>query len=100
MVKAGCQSDDRVSRPAVGLVHTAWREKKVPQKWANSVLVPVPKKGDLSCCNNWQGISLLDVVGNVVARILQDRLQQLAEVLPESQCEFQKKRGCSDIFVV
>ena len=83
------------------VVHTARREK-VPQEWANSVLVPVPKKGDLSCCENWQGISLLDVVGKVVAHILQDRLQQLVEeVLPESQCGFRKKHACFDmIFVV
>jgi len=83
------------------LVHTAWREKKVPQEWANSVLVPVPKKGDLSCCDNWRGISLLDVVGKVVAWILEDWLQQLAEeVLPELQCGFRKKCGCSDMIFV
>lgn len=59
-------------------------------------------KGDLSCCDNLQEISLLDVVGKAVARILQDRLQQLAEeVLRELQCGFRKKSGCPDmIFVV
>ena len=83
------------------LVHTVWKEKSVPQERANFVLVPVPKKGDLSCCNNWRGISLLDVVGEVVAHILQDQLQQLAkEELPESQCSFQKERGCSDMIFV
>ena len=41
------------------------------------------------------------MVGKVVACIFQDWLQQLVEVLPESQCAFRKKRGCSDmIFVV
>ena len=33
------------------------------------MLVPVPKKGDLSSCDNWRGIALLDVVGKVVSRI-------------------------------
>jgi len=36
----------------------------VPQEWRNVSLVPVPKKGDLSSCDNWSGISLLDVVGS------------------------------------
>ena len=101
MVKAGCQRDE-FRALLLDLVHTVWREKRVPQEWANSVLVPVPKKGDLSSCDNWRGISLLDVVGKVVARILQDRLQHLAEEeLPESQCGFRKERGCSDmIFAV
>ncbi len=35
------------------------------------MLVPIPKKGNLSCCDNWRGISLLDVAGKVTARILQ-----------------------------
>ena len=37
-----------------------------------------------------------------MARILQERLQELAEeLLPESQCGFRKCRGCTDmIFVV
>ena len=54
------------------------------------------------CCDNWRGISLLEVVGKVVARIVQNRLQQLAEqVLPELQCGFRKHRGCNDmIFTV
>jgi len=30
-------------------------------------VVPVPKKSDLQNCDNWCGISLLDVVGKVFA---------------------------------
>ena len=62
------------------------------------MLIPISKKGDLSKCDNWRSISLLDVVGKVIARILQDCLQKLAEdELPESQCGFRKGRGCSDM---
>ena len=53
--------------------------------------VPISKKGNLRNCNNWQGIALLDAVGKVVARMLQERLQQVAEEeLPESQCGFRR----------
>ena len=101
MVKVACQDPSFVDR-LLDLVHTAWKEQSVPKDWTDAVLVPIPKKGDLSNCDNWRGISLLDVVGKVIARILQDRLQQLAEEeLPESQCGFRKGRGCSDmIFAV
>ena len=34
----------------------------MPSEWRDALLVPVPKTGDLSC-DNWQGISLLDVMG-------------------------------------
>ena len=97
MVKVACQDPDFLDR-LLCLVHTAWREKCVPKDWTDAVLVPIPKKGDLSSCDNWRGISLLDVVGKAIARILQDRLQHLAEEeLPESQCGFRKGRGCSDM---
>jgi len=72
----------------------------VPRDWSDAVLIPIPKKGDLSSCDNWRGISLglLDMVGKVMAKILQGRLQQLAETeLPESQCGFRTGRGCSDM---
>jgi hypothetical protein len=35
-----------------------------------AVLVAIPKKGDLSVCDNWRGISLLDVFGKMFARII------------------------------
>ena len=84
------------------LVHTIWKEQSVPKDWTDAVLISIPKKRDLSNCDNWRGISLLDVVGKVTARILQDHLQQLAEEeLPEYQCGFHKDRGCPDmIFAV
>ena len=58
----------------------------------------IPKKGNLKSCDNWRGISLLEVMGKVVARIIQGKLQKLAETeLLESQCGFTKGRGCTDM---
>ena len=97
MVKVACQ-DPGFADQLLDLVHTTWKDQLVPKDWTDAVLIPIPKKGDLSKCDNWRGISLLDVVGKVIARILQDRLQKLAEdELPESQCGFRKGRGCSDM---
>ena len=71
------------------LANTVWEERRVPQEWTDAILVPIPKKGNLHCCDNWKGIALLDVVGKLVARIVQGQLQALAElVLPESQRGF------------
>ena len=84
------------------MVHDIWRECSIPGEWRDAILVPIPKKGDLSSCENWRGISLLDVVGKAVSRVFQDKLQKLAEdELPESQCGFRKGRSCADmIFTV
>lgn len=84
------------------ILHSVWMEKRVPQDWCNAVLVAVPKKGDLTICDNWRGISLLDAVGKLLGRVLQNRLQDFAaNILPESQCGFRRSRSCTDqLFVV
>jgi hypothetical protein len=80
------------------IVTKIWKEGGEIQAWKDAVMIPIPKKGDMSICDNWRGISLLDVVGKVFARVMQIRLQKVAEeVLPESQCGFRKGRGCTDM---
>ena len=90
MIKTACDNEE-FRALLLDLIHTVWEERKVPREWADAILVPIPKKGNLRNCDNWRGIALLDVVGKVVARILQERLQRMAEEeLPESQCGFRK----------
>ena len=74
-------------------------ERKAPQEWIDTILIPIPKKGNLTICDNWRGISVLDVVGKVVVRINQMRLQSVAESeLSESQCGFWKGQRYTDMF--
>ena len=67
-----------------------------------TIIILIPKKGNLEVCNNWHGIALLDVVEKLLARLVQNCLREVAEeILPESQCGFRQSRGCTDmIFVV
>ena len=97
MLRAACGEEDYM-KLLLELVGGVWRQCEVPTDWRDVVLVPLPKKGDLSSCDNWRGIALLEVVGKVVARVLQERLQKLADdLLPESQCGFRKVRSCTDM---
>ena len=50
------------------LFESVWQVRVVPQEWKDALIVPIPKKGDLSLCDNWQGISLLDVGGNILLK--------------------------------
>ena len=94
IVHGGAELIDRLLQ----LIQHVWQKGTVVEDWRDAEIVPIPKKGNLKLCDNWRGISLLDVVGKVFARILQERLQKLAEkVLPESQCGFRKGRGCVDM---
>ena len=75
-----------------------WSASDVPNDWHDAQIVPIPKKGNLHSCDNWQEISLLDVVGKIFACLILDRLEPLAEeVLPESECGFRKGRSCVDM---
>ena len=80
------------------LMEDIWKGGVVVGGWRDAVILPIAKKEDLTRCENWRGISLLDVAGKVFVRILQDRLQTVAEeILPKSQCGFRKGRGCANM---
>ena len=98
MLKAGGRVEEFTTMIA-DLVHRIWEERRVPKEWVDSILIPIPKKGNLRSCDNCFGIFLLEVMGKVVARISQGRLQKLAErELPECQCGFGKGCSCTDMF--
>ena len=101
MVKDACIGYE-FSKRLLELVHDVWEKRSVPDDWRDAILIPIPKKGDLSHCDNWRGISHLDVIEKIVSRILQKRLQKLAEdELPDLLCGFKKGRSCADmIFTV
>ncbi len=40
----------------------------------DALIVPIPKKGDITVCDNRRGISLLDIGGKLFAKTIQSRL--------------------------
>ena len=96
-MKVACADDFFLTR-LLDLGYSVWKEKSVPEDWANAVFVLIPKSGNLTSFDNWTGIALLDMVGRVVASIIRTGLQNIAEeVLPESQCGFRGSRSCTGI---
>lgn len=85
--------------PLHKLLCLCWREGRVPQDMRNAKIVTLYKnKGDRSDCNNYRGISLLNIVGKAFARVILNRLQVLASrVYPESQCGFRSERSTVDM---
>uniref|UniRef100_A0A3B3HTA8 Reverse transcriptase domain-containing protein n=1 Tax=Oryzias latipes TaxID=8090 RepID=A0A3B3HTA8_ORYLA len=72
---------------------------EVPQDFKDAIIVTIYKrKGDRAECGNHRGISILSVAAKILAKILQFRLQTLAEdILPESQCGFRANRSTHDM---
>ena len=74
-----------------------WQEKRAPVEWKEGHLVKLPKKGDLSDCANYRGITLLSVPGKVFSRILLNRMKDAVDpVLRDQQAGFRKNRSCTD----
>ena len=40
------------------LFNRVWQQRTVTEERKDALIVPIPKKGDLSSCDNWRGISL------------------------------------------
>ena len=60
-----------------------------PQDWKRSVLIPVPKKGNVKECSNYCTIALISHSSKVILKILQARLQQhMNHELPDVQAGF------------
>ena len=69
----------------------------IPPDSINPNITILFKKGDRSKCGNYRGISLLIVVGQPLADIIWQGLQQVAEfIYPESQSGYRNGRSTID----
>ena len=81
----------------VELYNNMWMLEEIPKDWKNGTIVKIPKKGDLTDCNNWRGITLLSVPGKVFCSIILGRIRKaIDEKLREEQAGFRLGRSCID----
>ena len=67
-----------------------------PEQWTTNIIVPLPKKGDLSCMNNYRGITLMSIAAKVYNKILLTRLREHVELkLRNNQAGFRAGRSCA-----
>ena len=94
MLKA---ADENTLQRLLQLINEIWQNESPPQQWKDDVIFKLPKKGDMSDCNNWHGITLLSVPGKLFCSMLIERLKKsLDERLREEQAGFRPKRSCID----
>ncbi|GFS26810.1 endonuclease-reverse transcriptase [Elysia marginata] len=85
-----------------GLFNKVWTKEKVPDAWKKGILIKLPKKGDLSQSNNYRGINLLSVPGEIFCRVILYRIKSIVDKAPrEEQSGFREGRSCIDhIFIL
>ncbi|CAG2233652.1 unnamed protein product [Mytilus edulis] len=79
------------------LFTSIWEGKIIPDDWTKGIIIKLAKKGALSDCNNWRGITLLSIPSKIMAKIIIQRIiDAIDKQLREEQAGFRKGRGCID----
>ena len=78
------------------LVNLSFRTGTFPTDCKKAIIIPLPKDGDLSNCNNYRPISLLPVPGKIIEKIYHSRLMSYLEdnhILTDKQGGFRKNNS-------
>ena len=71
--------------------------EKAPRQFTTALIVPLPKKGDLSHMNNYRGICLTSMAAKVYNKVLLNRITgEMDKVLRANQAGFRRGRSCID----
>jgi hypothetical protein len=74
-----------------------WKEDNIQEEWKEGHIVKLPKNGDLSEFGIYPGIMLLSAPGNVLNRILLERMKtSVDKKLRDMQAGFQDGRSCTN----
>ena len=74
-----------------------WQKLCTPRAYSQSIIVPIPKKGDKLECIKYRGISLIDIVGKILCHVILNRLMDaLAPLLRPQQAGFMPGKSCTD----
>ena len=71
-----------------------WRTGEWPTPWTQSLIITLPKKGNLQLCQNYRTISLISHSSKVMLKVILNRLKpQAEEVIAEEQAGFRAGRS-------
>ncbi|WP_419592605.1 reverse transcriptase domain-containing protein, partial [Thiolapillus sp.] len=70
-----------------------WQTGEWPTPWTQSLVITLPKKGNLQQCQNYRTISLISHPSKVMLKMILNRLKQQAEkFIAEEQAGFRAGR--------
>jgi hypothetical protein len=96
--KMGVEENTKIMTKLFGKI---WEEERVPAEWLRGNICKLPKKGDLSDCNNWGGVTLLNVSSKILTMCIFERMQDpVEEILRQNQAGFRKGRSCINMVFV
>ena len=74
-----------------------WETGEWPTSWTQSLIITLPKKGNLQLCQNYRTISLISHPSKVMLKVLLNRLQpQTESIIAEEQAGFRHGRSTAE----
>ena len=74
-----------------------WQTGEWPTPWTHSLVITLPKKGNLQQCQNYRTISLISHPRKVMLKIILNRLKPQAEkIIAEEQAGFRAGRSTTE----
>ena len=74
-----------------------WQTGEWPTPWTQSLIITLPKKGNLQNCQNYRTISLISHASKVMLKVILNRLKPLAEeIIAEEQAGFRTNRSTTE----
>ena len=79
------------------ICNKVWQTGEWPTTWTQSLIITLPKKGNLQLCQNYQTFSLVSHPSKVMLKILLNRLKPQAEwIIAEEQAGFRAGRSTTE----
>ena len=74
-----------------------WKTGAWPTPWTQSLIITLPKKGNLQLCQNYRTISLISHSSKVMLKVILNRLKpQAEEIIAEEQAGFRAGRSTTE----
>ena len=94
LVQAGRED---VITTLTAICNKIWQTGEWPSPWTQSLVITLPKKGNLQQCQNYQTISLISHPSKVMLKIILNRLKPQAEkIIAEEQAGFRAGRRTTE----
>ena len=78
------------------ICNRVWRTGEWPTPWTQSLIITLPKKGNLQLCQNYRTISLIGHSSKVMLKVILNRLKPQAEEIIEEHAGFRAGRSTTE----